>query len=184
MRGLLFTLMLAASPAAFPATVYKWVDESGVTHYSDQPHPGAERIELQSLRSAFPAPPRPPAASTASARAPAATQEPAYSVCEVVRPANDEALLNVYELRVRVRTEPQLRPGHRLVLALDGRRVTDASASDTGEFVISPIFRGTHTLTFVVENERGEQQCQAPTVTFHVRQPSVQAPNPANRPRF
>lgn len=182
MRGLLFTLMLAASPAAFAATVYKWVDESGVTHYSDQPHPGAERIELQSLRSAFPAP-RSTAAPSAPARAPAA-QEPAYRVCEIVRPANDEALLNVYELRARVRTEPQLRPGHRLVLALDGRRVTDASASDTGEFVISPIFRGTHTLTFVIENERGEQQCQAPTVTFHVRQPSVQAPNPANRPRF
>ena len=183
MRALLFTLMLAVSCGALAATVYKWVDESGVTHYSDQPHPGAERIELETPRSASPAPPRPPAASTASARAPAATQEPAYSVCEVVRPANDEALLNVYELRVRVRTEPQLRPGHRIALAVDGRRVTDAR-SDSGEFVVSPIFRGTHTLTFVVENERGEQQCQAPTVTFHVRQPSVQAPNPANRPRF
>ena len=28
-------------------TVYKWVDENGVVHYSDQPHPNAQKMQVQ-----------------------------------------------------------------------------------------------------------------------------------------
>ena len=38
-------LLLAASLALPQA--YRWVDEDGVVHYSDQPHPGAEEVELE-----------------------------------------------------------------------------------------------------------------------------------------
>ena len=46
MRAVMFTLMcMVVSGTALPATVYKWVDADGVTHYSDQPHPGAQKVD-------------------------------------------------------------------------------------------------------------------------------------------
>ena len=35
--------MSLACTAAVAATVYKWVDENGVVHFSDQPHENAEK---------------------------------------------------------------------------------------------------------------------------------------------
>ena len=46
MRAILFTLMSVVSAVALCATVYKWVDENGVTHYSDQPHENAEKVQI------------------------------------------------------------------------------------------------------------------------------------------
>ena len=49
--ALLLLLALAASGCPAPhrptSTVWKWVDEKGVTHYSDQPVPGATKIEVR-----------------------------------------------------------------------------------------------------------------------------------------
>ena len=42
------TLWLLSS-AAMAATVYKWVDAQGVTHYSDQPHAEAKVIDVQPM---------------------------------------------------------------------------------------------------------------------------------------
>ena len=36
--------LLAASTAL--AQAYRWVDDDGITHYSDRPVPGAERVIL------------------------------------------------------------------------------------------------------------------------------------------
>ena len=54
MRRLLFTLMISASlvcaVAAASTTVYKWVDENGVVHYSDQPHPNAQKLQIEGVQ--------------------------------------------------------------------------------------------------------------------------------------
>lgn len=52
---------LCAAPAA--AQMYKWVDEKGVTHYSEKPPPGRKAQQMQSA----PAAPSAPAASPAEA---------------------------------------------------------------------------------------------------------------------
>ena len=46
-KRLMLFLALLLGAAAFGATVYKWVDEHGVTHYSDQapPKQDAQKIE-------------------------------------------------------------------------------------------------------------------------------------------
>ena len=43
MRTILFTLISLGCMAALAGPVYKWVDENGVVHYSDQPHPDPRR---------------------------------------------------------------------------------------------------------------------------------------------
>src|SRR5580658_4196629 len=46
MRGLPLLLLLIMSASASSATVYKWVDDNGVTHFSDQPNPKAQKLEI------------------------------------------------------------------------------------------------------------------------------------------
>ncbi len=39
--------MTLASASTLAATVYKWTDERGVVHYSDQPHPEAKEVDVK-----------------------------------------------------------------------------------------------------------------------------------------
>jgi len=63
MRFIAAVVMLLVSGLALAATVYKWVDENGVTHYSDQPHPGAQKVTVAAPQT-YSAPP-PPAVAPA-----------------------------------------------------------------------------------------------------------------------
>ena len=168
------------SATAMAATVYKWVDEKGVTHYSDQPHPQAQTIDVQSAQSFQSA--SPAAARTESSASPVASARE-YSLCELYRPETDEVFLNTTTLTAKLRLEPQLVAGDKVAVALDGRRLTDQPATGT-EFVLTDVERGTHSLFIVITDAQGKVLCTTPAVTFHVRQPSAQAPVKAVRPKF
>jgi Domain of unknown function (DUF4124) len=170
-------VLALAAASAFAATVYKWVDEKGVTHYSDQPHPNAQSLDVKSAQSYQSSTPAPAGSSNSSSNAP--TEVP-YQRCEVYRPENDEVFLNTDTVVAKVRIEPRLRDGDRLGIGLDGRRVQTGGSTE----LTLKVERGTHQLDVIVEDRTGKVVCQAATVKFHVRQPSVQAPNRANRPRF
>ena len=51
MRALAFTLLLALCSVPLAATVYRWVDDDGVVPYSDQPHPNAEKMQVNAAES-------------------------------------------------------------------------------------------------------------------------------------
>ncbi|HKZ74245.1 MAG TPA: DUF4124 domain-containing protein [Steroidobacteraceae bacterium] len=179
MRSTILALLLCVGTSAGAATVYKWVDAGGVIHYSDQPHPGAQKIEVGSVQTYSGRAARP--RDTEGTSRAAESAGPPYEVCELYKPSNDEVFLNTQSITARLRVQPALRPGDTIALALDGRRLPEAVSGDE---VTVPVFRGTHSLMLVVEDRLGTMVCQSAPVTFHVRQPSAQAPNPANRPRF
>jgi hypothetical protein len=166
-------------PSAWAATVYKWVDENGVTHYSDQPHPDAKEVDVKSAQTYE-------SSSGASRRnssnAPATAQPGlTYQTCELYRPENDEVFLNTDTVIAKLRLTPaQLRAGDRIAIGIDGKRIQTSGSTEA----TLKVERGTHSLIAVVEDASGKAVCTSSTVTFHVRQPSVQAPNRANRPRF
>ena len=54
--------MSLACSAVLAATVYKWVDDDGVVHYSDQPHPNAQKLQVHDVQTY-----RPSAGDTAAA---------------------------------------------------------------------------------------------------------------------
>jgi Domain of unknown function (DUF4124) len=181
MRALVFTLMcIAALAAASAATIYRWVDESGVTHYSDQPHPGAQKIQVQAVQT-YKAPaqhaPAPAAAFRNSAPA-----GPVYSACVVSRPTSEEVFMNTQTVPASVHVDPAVRPGDRLAVLLDGAPVTANIPLDS-EFNLTPVYRGAHSLSVRVEDATGAVLCQSPSVTFNVRQASLLAPNSPVRPR-
>jgi Domain of unknown function (DUF4124) len=173
MRRLLFTLISLGSALALAGTVYKWVDENGVVHYSDQPHPNAQKVQLQSAQT-YPA----QAGATPAAEAVPSTSQPStYLGCAVVQPSNEQTFANLDSLTVVVQTDPKLRPGDEIFATLDGQPLNGKSATG-GTFTVSPIDRGTHVLQAVVRSSDGTVMCQTPGVTFYVHQPSVA--NPAN----
>jgi len=177
---MLSSLAALVSASALGATVYKWVDEKGVVHYSDQPHPDAQTLELKSAQTYAAGTPSTPTSSSASPNAAAPTS--AYSVCELYRPENDEVFMNTDTVVAKLRLEPQLLPGHKVAIGIDGKRQTDQPTSGT-DFTLK-VERGTHSIIAVIEDAANNEICRSSPITFHVRQPSRQAPNPANRPRF
>ncbi|HEY2808702.1 MAG TPA: DUF4124 domain-containing protein [Steroidobacteraceae bacterium] len=183
MRTLLFTLLSLASSLVLAATVYKWVDENGTVHYSDQPHPNAQKIQVQAAQT-YPA----SASATAVASAAAALEHPAsapaYRGCAIVSPQDGASFANVDEMSVSVRTDPSLHSGDQVFILMDGTAVNGGNATGT-QFSISPVERGEHVLEAVVRDSSGNLMCQTPGVTVAVHQNSVlNRANPQNvRPR-
>jgi Domain of unknown function (DUF4124) len=177
MRRLAFCIILSACAAAWAGTtVYTWVDAQGVTHYSDQPHTGATKLKVGDAPT-FSAPPAP----NVGTQQPAAPGEHKVD-CAIDSPTDQQMLMNAWSVSGHVRVPPA-QQGDRVVLMLDGAVLADA-ADSSGNFNIAQIDRGQHTLAAQVLSASGQVICQAPSITFFVHQPSSQAPNPANRPRF
>ena len=172
-RSILLVVLLALPLLSSAAAVYKWVDAQGVTHFSDQPFPGAQKVTVEAAQTY--AAPQPPAAPS-TARAPATAPAKPYNLCEIAIPTNDQVYFAVQSVGARLRVQPQLRADDRVVVVYDGKRMPNISAAG-GEFTLTPTYRGTHTVGAVVEDAHGAKQCEAPSVTFHVRQPSIYGPN-------
>lgn len=184
MRAKLLTLLpltlSLVSGAAVAATVYKWVDAQGITHYSDQPHPEAKTVDVQPTNTVRTPPVAAPTSTGTQANAPAG---PPYQ-CRIIRPENDEVFLNTSTVSARLMLEPTLIAGDQIAIAVDGKRLTNQPSTGS-EFLLTEMERGTHSLMFVVFDRTGKKElCTTQTITFHVRQPSTQAPVRATRPRF
>jgi hypothetical protein len=155
------------------------VDADGVTHYSDQPNPGAKQIDVSPTNIVSSEP-----VSAPSSSSPANASSGQSYRCALSRPENDEVFLNTSTITARLRVSPELANGEQVAIALDGKKVANQPTSGL-EFVIPNVERGTHTMTASIYARGGTQQlCTTASVTFHVRQPSVQAPVKAVRPKF
>src|SRR6202171_3165650 len=103
MRRRLLTLTSLVCSLAVAATVYKWVDEHGVVHYSDQPHPNAQKMNEQAAQT-YKAADKP--ATAAGPPAPPASAQPTPSQgSAIAQPADAQTLPNVDSLTVIVRTD-------------------------------------------------------------------------------
>lgn len=179
MRTPLLVLALFAAPALASQTVWKWVDEKGITHYSDRPVPGAQRVEISISSRADPVRAIPPPPQEPERQA-----GPPYSNFEILSPAQNDVLINTGgRVEVRLSFEPDLRAGHSLQLFLDGERVEDF-APGAREYTLTDVPRGLHTLVARIQDDRGQSIQQTQPVQFMVRQHSIAQPpvGPALRP--
>jgi hypothetical protein len=180
MRTALYVLLaLAAGPALAGQTVWKWVDEKGVTHFSDSPVPGATKMELNSAPRSSPEPTPIYTPSPAAER----PTGPAYSRLAVESPQQDESIVNTGgKVTVRLAATPALASTHVVTLYMDGARVDGPPNSMS--FDLGEVPRGSHTLKFTVSTQDGQLIQESPTTTFHVRQESIAKPpvGPAMRP--
>jgi len=176
MRTMLLLLVLLAGPVLASQTVWKWVDESGVTHYSDRAVPGATRMEVSggNHNGAASSGSDYSSSSSPSARPPA-NAGPPYADFEIWKPADGEVLVNVSgEVTVNVRLNPPLQYGHDLYLYLDGRPL-EGFPANTLAFDLKEVPRGEHTVIATISS-KGVKIQETPSVRFTVRQESIAQP--------
>lgn len=169
--------LLAGTCVQAAEEVYRWVDEDGVVHYSDQPHPGAERLIIEGA----PAPgtrlsPRAGDARGAGQQQPGEPQadEPfSYERLEVSQPASEETLWNIgATLDVTLDLQPSLQPGHRVRVYFDGE-ARDVSGT---QFTLEEVYRGEHNIQAEVVDANGNVMIRSQPTRFYVQQTSVVNP--------
>jgi hypothetical protein len=179
-------LLLAASGLTGPASaaeVWKWVDSGGVTHYSDQPGPGATRIEVRSGNVAEPRPadvgvPR----SASSGSSAEATR---YRDFAIDRPEADQSIINTGgQVNVEIRIDPGVQPQHTVSLYLDGKLMTGFPPNSLS-YVLTEVPRGVHSVRAVITDQTGNRIQETSSVSFNVRQESIANPpvGPTLRPQ-
>lgn len=166
MRTLLLALLL--TPALASAAVYKWRDEAGRLHYSDQPVDGAEAVELPPP-STYKAPDTPPARERPRLSIDEAAPE--YRQVVITEPDPDATYRNATgTVPVRVVLDPPLRGGHRVLFLLDGQPWGEPQRTTTVQLQELP--RGAHVLQAVVIDNRGERLARSEPVPFFLHKPS------------
>jgi hypothetical protein len=180
--GLLCTLSFAVQGST--REMWTWTDANGVTHFSDTPVPGARKIQLSGFGAPAPARSAPPAAA-APAATPRSDVAVSYRSIEIQQPAEDDSFFGADAMvNIAIQTDPALAPDHRIEVLLNGKPVQ--SASNSRQYTLSGLPRGTHTLSAVIQDAQGRELLRSATRTFHVRQPSVNPPaavGPGVRPR-
>lgn len=182
MRTALLILLAFAAPA-FASTVWKWVDEQGVTHYSDRPVPGATKVEVRVGSSWDSTVPRSSTATAPPSGSPAAA-DTKYRNFEIWRPENEQMFVNVGgQVSVEIRIDPALQPAHTLNLYLDGKLV-EGFPDNTTSYALTDLPRGAHQVIATVNELRGRRIQETAPVTFTIRQESAAQPpvGPALRP--
>jgi Domain of unknown function (DUF4124)/Bacterial Ig domain len=167
---------LAAVAHGSSRELWTWTDANGVTHYSDTPVPGAKKVQL----SGYGAPPAggssSPATPPSSRGAPEEDEAISYRSVAIAQPAEGATFFGAdATVSVSIDVDPAPAPAHRLVLYFDGKQVQ--GATNTRQYTIGNLARGTHTLAAVIQDENGAELMRSPVRTFYVQQP--RADNPA-----
>ena len=170
-RRTLIAMASLAAAGAVCAQAYHWVDENGVSQYSDRPQPGAVRIELPTSQGARTRVIR-PAPSTPSRRERAApeTAAPGYEFLGVASPGAEETLWNIGGiLNVSLNLRPALQQGHRVRVYFDGEPQMVSGTS----FQLPEVFRGVHNIQVEVVDQAGQLKIRSQTNRFYVQQSTV-----------
>jgi Domain of unknown function (DUF4124) len=176
-RHSLFALLLgvvlgAVAAPTLATTLYKWVDEHGVTHYSDTPVPGAERLQVVGAQSFHATP------ATGGGAQPAAPKNDVrdgYTRVEIVSPQDGAVFINEGgNVDVTAAIEPPLITGHQVWFVVDGSRLDGLPPMATSASLDLP--RGTHNVSVTVTDATGHEVANSPGVSFTIRERSIAAP--------
>jgi hypothetical protein len=165
-------LALCSLLASAQTPVYE-SKEKGTKVYSDQPAPGATRVELPPPNVVELPKPPPPPAPKASAAAP-----PPYRQLVIVSPENEGTVRSntgAFEMQVQVRPDLRFRDGDRIRVRLDGRLLASSYSSPTIS-ITSADWAGAaaaetveHRLQVVVVNRGGTALIESAPVRFFVQ---------------
>ena len=170
-----FCLAAALAGGALAAradtTLYRWVDEQGVVHYSDKPVPGAQKVEIANPQT-YKAPPAPPSRPVPANRPAPVAPEP--QTATITSPTDGELVLNTGgHISAIAAVNPGLTNGEEVWFILDGNRQPEPAGGLSASFDVD---LGQHTLAVVVTDAKGSEVVTSDVVTFLVRQNSILAP--------
>ena len=169
----IFLLFLIFACATASAEVFRRIGPDGQVYFSDQPGPGAERIEVKpvpTIRMPTPVP-------ETRVQPDVGQQEEdadAYTSFSIVSPASGEGVRsNNGNVTVQMKLEPGLKSGHTVKLKVDGEDGKDMNMVDGMSIQLVNISRGRHTVEAMVINDGGEVLIQTEPVSFNVLRTSL-----------
>ena len=147
----LFTLISLVLLSLFAqATVYKWVDKDGKVHYSDEPHPNAEIVELkEKTLNQITLPPVNPDTNDSQA-----IEQTKYQVV-ITSPEEEETVRdNNGDFQVTATVTPEIKSQYLMALKLDGKAIGQPQIG--GTFQLNNIDRGEHTIVVDAMTQNGK----------------------------
>lgn len=166
-QSLTLVVCLFVTTLSANAEIYRSTDAEGNVIYTDQPLPGAKTVDLPGLTSY-----ESPAYSTSTPAAADTEAQPTavYTEFSISKPANDETIRdNTGEVRIAIAMSPALKPGHVVVLNMDGQ----IYKGNTTQYTLQNVDRGTHELQAHIEDASGEKQTEVVSRTFHLKRFSI-----------
>jgi len=167
---------LLATFAAQAAVVYKWTDADGVVHFSDQPVPGAEKINTDASAAhsgtSFGAK---DAATDESTKTGTAGTPADYSEFEITAPAPEQSFFGDATINGHLSLAPALEPNHVVTWYLNGAPVEN-SGPDPTSIALSGLARGAYAISASVLDQASGKSRSAAAVNFYVKEPSVLSP--------
>jgi hypothetical protein len=167
---------LLAAFAGNAAVVYKWTDADGVVHFSDQPVPGAEKLDVGvgSTRTGnmFGEKLPPPKAATEK---PNPTKPADYIQFGLSSPLPDQSFFNDDIVTAHLDLDPALLANHSITWYLDGSALTDQSP-EAVTIILKGLPRGTYTVSATVFDAQSQESRNSQIVTFYMREPSALSP--------
>ena len=164
-RILLILLVFACATAS--AQVFKRIGPDGQVHFSDQPGPGAEWVDVTPAQ-AVSLPPVPEQTGIVAV----ATQGDAtvaYTEFSITSPTSDQGVrANDGNVTVHLSLQPALQSGHLIVLNIDGE---DGESTNSGSGLmieLNNLSRGQHTVMATVVDEGGTVLIKTDPVSFNV----------------
>ncbi len=171
-RSLTLLIFLLALPL-YAAEVYKSVDTRGNTVFSDQPSANAEKIEVQDVMTI-------PALQTQPPKPAEAEAVERYTELTILTPKNDETYFRSEgDLIISVQTQPALYEGDRVVVYLNSNELLSGKSLT---YNVAELDRGTYQLRIAIKDAADKIVKSSGTITFHMRQTSIQSPQTAKKP--
>ena len=105
-----------------------------------------------------------------------------YTRCAVAQPENDHVFFSVDSVSVALAIEPPLQPTHRVQVLLNGS-VYPGWPAQALTHTLAGLYRGSYTLATRIVDQNDRVLCTGAVTNFHIRQPSVLAPQNPLRPK-
>lgn len=168
----MLVLAMLLIPGIACADVYRWVDDNGVVHYSDQPNvAGSQPVELPDLQFT---PPPPEIGQVPSLGQTGPDKAKPSIFMQLVSPKPQATIRQgIGEVPIKVELSRPLASGEYLTYYLDGKPMVKKSRQTS--VTLHDIERGAHQLSVALKRD-GKRIASTDAVTVYVKRPSVNAP--------
>ena len=182
--GTTFAVAVSHAQSASSTTLYRWVDENGVIHFSDSPRPGTTDPSADEYQVRSPNVSRSTTRRSRPATEPGTLDDdgdanaaplaaPGYQSLSITSPQAGDTLWNIGgTLTVSLDLSPGLQAGDGIIVLMDGQLMTPRPATTT-RVTLSNVYRGEHVLVAAVRNAGGQQVIASQPVRFVVQQSTV-----------
>lgn len=169
--SLAISLLLFSGTTLASTTIYRWVDNSGVVHYSDKPpaNKNAVPAKLPPLQTFEPSP-----AVSVLTKQPlenTVAEHQAPPPPRIVQPKNHATLRNAQHV-IEVRVNVALAPNQGLTYYVDGKAQNDTPTRST-QFLLRNVYRGTHSLAVALIGERGKPIGVSKPIIVYMKPPRI-----------